>query len=284
MVTASDIVTDDDIRAIAEKVRNKYYIFRRAYRDDDATDINSNSREFPISEFEFEDEFVEVPEGEDYPRVTKDLDTVPAAYTKYGLEVPITDEAVSDSLIDIEMDVNEDLLEAEEQRLDAISFGVLDDNYGNVGEEIGDNDGTIERSDVLEARQELFLNDGDLSNIEMYASGQNMTNLLDLDDFTQASELGDQVIRSGILPEGNIENSPFIGVLSDVPVYLENVGLLDEGEAFVVDTANYGWESTRWNTDVSSYREESNDQDVWKIRDRLAWVSTRADAAVKIEA
>lgn len=281
-ITASDIVTDDDVKAIVEKTRNKYYQFRSLFREDDATGINSDSRSFPQTDFEFEDEFVEIPEGAEYPRASKNYNEVKAAYTKYGLEVPISDEAVSDSAINLEMDVNEDLIEAEEQRLDAIAFNVLASNYDNAGSEIGDGTGDITYANIAQARQDLWNNDADITDIRMVVSGLNVKNLITMNEFTQASELGDQTVTQGILPGGDLANQGFLGTAGDVPVYAENVGLLGQGEAFVVDTGDYGWESTRWDRDVSSYREEENDQDVWKIRGRWDWVTTDTSKAVKI--
>lgn len=282
-ITASDVVSDDDVRAIVEKTRNKYYQFRALFRDHDATGLNSNSFEFPQSDFEFDDEFVEVPEESEYPRASKDYQTVQAVYTKYGLEVPISDEAVSDSAIDIEMDVNEDLIEAEEQRLDGIAAGVLSGNYGNSGAEIGDATGDITYGNIADARQELYRNDADITDLRMVVSGQNIANMLTMNEFTQASELGDQVLEQGILPGGNLAGQGFLGVAGDVPVFAENVGALSQGHAYVVDAGNYGWESERWSREVSSYREEEKDQDVWKIRGRWDWVATQPDKAVKIE-
>lgn len=285
MARASDIVSDDDVRAVVEKVRNKYYQFRTLFRDHDGTGLNSNSFDFPVTDFEFEDEFVEIPAGSDYPRATKDYDTVQAVYTKYGVEVVLTDEDVDDSAIDIAMDTNEDLIEAEEQRLDAIAGNLVLENYGNEGDEIGDADGTIEFSDIVEGRQTLFYDaDADLPSVVMVASGLNMANLLTMDEFTQASELGDQVLEQGILPGGDMVGQGFAGVAGDVPVYLENVGILDEGEAVMVDTSNYGWESERWATDVEQYREQEKKQDVWQVDWRGDFVSTNPDSAVKLEA
>jgi len=103
-----------------------------------------------------------------------------------------------------------------------------------------------------------------------------------MDGFTRASELGDQVVRQGILPGGNLVAEGLMGVALDMPVYLENVGNLSSGEAYVIDTSNFGWESERDEMDVNSYREEQKDQTVYKIRGRWDWVATQATANIEI--
>lgn len=285
MVRASDVVSDDDVRAIVEKIRNQYLQCRRAFRGHDATDLDSNSFEFPVSDNDLDGEVVEVPEGSDYPRATKSQSTVSAAYTKYGVEVPITDEAVADSAVDVEMDVNEDIIRAEERRVESIAYAVLDGNT-NSGGAIDHGDataGVIEYGDITDARERAFSYELSLQDLVLIGSGNDMSAYLNMSEFTQASELGDFVVEQGILPQGDLFNQAFLGVAGDVPVYLENVGNIPSGEAFLVDTSNFGWESTRWDTEVSSYREEEKDQDVWKIRGRWDWVATQPDANVKIE-
>jgi hypothetical protein len=109
-----------------------------------------------------------------------------------------------------------------------------------------------------------------------------MSDFLNMSGFTQASELGDFVMRRGILPEGDLSNQAFLGVVHDVPVYLSNTSAFTAGDAFLVDTSAFGWESTRWDTEVETYREEEKDQDVWKIRGRWDWVATQPEANIKI--
>lgn len=285
MVRASDVVSDDDVRAIVEKIRNNYYQARRGFREDDRTDLDSNSFEYPVSDSDLDGEAVEIGEGSDYPRVNKSTSTVQASYAKYGLEIPITDEAVSDSAVNVEMDLQEDGIRAEERRMELGAFTVLDDSFntsvGTIDANSNDNN-TMEEVDIETARQEYFNAELSLSDAELYASGQNMSDFLNMSGFTQASELGDFVTRRGILPEGDLGNRGFLGVVHDIPVFLANTGIFTEGDAYLVDTSNYGWESIRWDTEISNYREDDKDQDVWKIRGRWDWVATQPDANIKI--
>lgn len=283
MVRASDVVSDDDVRAIVDKIRNQKYQARRAFRDHDATDIDSNSFSFPISDNDLDGEAVEIGENSDYPRANLSWSDVQAAYTKYGLEIVVSDEAVDDSAIDVVMNAQEDLIRAEENRVDTVAFGVLSGNTNSTGPVDVNSNTTIEYADVVRAREIAFNDELDLGSLELYASGLDMSDFLNMDEFTQASELGDQVVTQGVLPGGDLMGEQaFIGTVGDVPVYLSNSGAFTEGQAFLVDTGNFGWESTRWEQDVRQYRDEEKDADVWKIRGRWDWVATNASANIEI--
>lgn len=285
-LTASDVISDDDVRAIVEKIRGKKYQARRAFRDYDATNNDSNSVEFPVSSADFDGDVAEVPSGSEYPRSTKDYDTVSAAHTKYGLEIAIPDEDVEDSVVDIVMDHEEDLIRAEETRVDAVAYNVLSSNVNSAGAIDAGNAsaGVFEYEDITQARQQAFVDELNLGELVLIAGGQSMNDFLNMDKFTQASELGDQVVEQGVLPGGNlVGEEAFIGVAGDVPIYLSNTGDFAQGEGYLVDTSNFGWESTRRAMDVTQYREESNEQDVWQIDTRVDFVATQPSANIEID-
>lgn len=280
--TASDVISDHDVRAVVDQIRNQKYQNRMAFRGYDATDNDSNRVSFPVDNGDFDGEAVEIPEGSEYPRANKEYDEVDAVHTKYGFEIAIPDEKVEDNVIDIVMDQEEDMVRAEEKRIDAIAYNVLSSNASSPG--IGDSNGDIVYSDVQEARQQAFVNELDMGSLMLLTGGQNMTDFTNMDEFTQASELGDQVIQQGVLPGGDlVGEQALLGVVSDVPVYLSNTGSYGDGEAYLVDSDNFGWESTRRGMDVTQYREEDKEQDVWQIDGRWDWVATNTEAAIEID-
>jgi len=284
--TASDIISDDDVRAIVEKIRNKKYQARTVFRDYDATNNDSNSVEFPISDSDFDGDVGEVPPGAEFPRSTKSYDSVSAVHTKYGLEIAIPDEDVEDNVIDLTMDQEEDLVRAEESRMETLAYNVLSSNTNSAGNIDAGNAsaGVWEYEDITLARTRAFQDELSLSDLRLVAGAQDMNDFLTMDKFTQASELGDQVLQQGILPGGNlVGDEAFIGVAGDVPVYLSNTGHFSDGEGYLVDTTNFGWESTRRAMDVTQYREENKEQDVWQIDARVDFVATQPTANIPIQ-
>lgn len=284
-ITASDVVSDDDVRAIVDKIRNQKYQARRAFRRHDGTNLDSNTFNFPVSDNNLDGEAVEVGENSDYPRSSLSWSNVSAAYTKFGLELSISDEAVSDSAIDVVMNAQEDLVRAEENRMDTVAFGVLSGNTNADGPIDAGTDETFDYVDVVNARELAFNDELDLSELVLVISGLNISDFLNMTEFTQASELGDQVITQGVLPGGDLVGTDaLLGTVADIPVYPSNSGAFTEGQAFLVDTSNFGWESVRWDQELLSYRDEEVDADVWKIRGRWDWVATQADANIEIDA
>ena len=281
--TASDIIDDVDVRAVVEKIRNRKYQNRRAFRPYDATDNDSNSVEFPVSDGDFDGDVAEVPAGSEYPRSVKDYDTVAAAHTKYGFEVAIPDEDVEDSVVEITMDSEEDMIRAEETRMDDIAYNVLSSNTGVTVS--GTNGSNWEYDDFTVAYQQALQNELDLGEIEMYVGAGAVDEILAIDKFTQASDLGDQVIEQGVLPGGNmVGDQAFLGTILNIPVYASNTGEYGSHEGYLVDTSNFGWESTRRDLDVTVYREEDKEQDVFQIDQRVDFVATRPAAAIEIDA
>lgn len=286
MPTTSDIITNNEVRGMAEMVRSKLYQFRRAFRRHDATNISSNSFDFPQLDIQIDgDEIAEIPEGSEYPRADFEYGDVSAAYSKYGVELPIPDEAIADSYLDVQMDGNRQLVEAEEKRMDTIAFNILNNNLSSAGpiDSSGDASGNLEYADFVDARTTLFSNDASLADLIAFVGPDGMGDLLKMSEFTSASELGSDVITSGLLPNGNLGQG-LVGTVGDIPVYATNVGdTLGAGQAIVVDESNYGWESERDPFSASNYREEDKDQTVYKLGGRYDWLSTNSKVGIKIE-
>lgn len=287
MVDLTDIVSQNEVRQMASMVRGKKYQFRRLFRRHDATNANSSSFTFPTVDVDdiSGDEVAEIPAGTEYPRANFDYGDIQAAYSKYGVELPITEESVNDSVVDVLMDGNRQLTEAEEERMDRIAFSVLDSNLSADGpiDSSGDASGNLEYADFTKARTTLFANDASLADLAAVVNPDGMNDLLNMDQFTQASEMGSDVITSGLLPGGDLGQG-LLGMVGDIPVYASNIdGTLGAGEAIVADTSQYGWESERDPFGVDSYEEESKDQFIHQLSGRYDWVAENQELAIKID-
>lgn len=279
--TASDIVSEQAVRSVLEEQLTKTYQFRRAFRNHDATDINDNSFSFPDRTVELDrDDVLVVGEQADYPRSGTEYGQDTVVYDKRGFEVVITDEAVADSRVDVEMDTQSQELNAWQGSQDYLAFQVLNNNLNAAGP-IGDDTGALQYSEVVEARSTLWDDKYDVGSMMLFVEGGGWSDISSMSEFTPASELGDYVVQNAVLPDGNL-GSAFIGSVGGIPTFATNTGDLGDREAFMVDTSAYGYESTRWNQEIIQYRDEEHDQDVWKIRGRNGFVATDPSAAVKI--
>jgi len=266
-ITSTDIVSDDDVRAILEERTQEMYQFRRAYRDHDATGIDSGSYEFPEATDRLRGEMVEIGEEANYPRSGLNYQGVSASYKKDGFEVGVSDEAVDDSAFDVIMDTMEEMGVAAEKRLDSLAFTGLNNNQN--GTTVGSDSTDLNYSAIVDAYTTLVEDEYRPAEFEAYVSADAWGDLATDTQFTQATAQGEATIR-----EGTLDSS--LGI----PIYITNTGDLGNDEGFMVDTSKFGYESTRWEQEVITYREEGEDQDVYKIRHRKDFVVMDGDSNV----
>ena len=266
--TSQDIIETDDVAQTIEDRTAEMHQFRRAYRDHDASDISSNSFTFPEWGDDLdEDDYVEIAELSEYPHADVSLDGVQVTYTKYGFQVPISDEAVSDNAVSLALDQMGELARAEERKLDRLAYGYLAENMSD----------TTVSSDtpfntLVDAQTEMVDAGYDPGQLEMYLSPQAWGKLAKDDVLNRATDQGDALARNGQL-----------ATAFGMDLVLSNIGVLGANEAILVDTSKFGYESTRWPMEVSVNRDEDRDADVYKIRRRLGWAAMDPDAAISVD-
>lgn len=271
-VSYDDVPTATDVRAMLEERTNELYQFRNAFRQDpEAATRDAESVEFPVGGT-FDGEMVEVKKGSDYPRAKLQYDGAVAAYTKYGFEVPLTDEDIKDSKINLVLDNQQQMGREEEKRLDNIAFNVL--NTEQNGTVIGTDATDFNYTAVVNAYTTLVDQGFSPSSFVLFLGPDAWGDLATSTEFTHATETVDQELRS---------TGPDLGTVMGMPAMLTNTGSLGADEAIMVDTSRYGWESERDPFETSRYREEQKDQFVYKIRGRIDWVATEPDAAIFIQ-
>ena len=269
-VTAQDIVQDTDVRAVLEERTQEQYQFRRAYRDHDATGINSGSFTFPEATDNLRGAMDEVGEESDYPTTKLNYQGINAEYTKDGFMVIVTDEAVDDSAFDVIMDVMEEMAVGAEKRLDSLAWTGLDNNNNDTT--IGSDGTDLNYEAVVDAYTTLFDDEFVPTDFELYVSADGFGDLAKDDNFTHATDQGDQVVVQGELQMG-----------FGVPVVPTNTGDLGDDEAMMVDTGRYGYESTRWDREVDSEYDFDKDATKYKIRHRKDFVVMKDQAAIFLQ-
>lgn len=269
-VSAADVISEHEVRAVLEERTQQMYQFRRAFREHDATDLNSNSYTFPTAADDLREDMGDVGEEGTYPRSALQHEGIQAEYTKDGFEVAISDEAVDDTPVNIILDILEEMAVAAEKRLDALAFAVIANNNNDVT--IGDSTNDLNFDALVDAHAQLVDDEFTPSGFELYCSPYSWADLAKDDRFNRATDAGDALAREGQLAE-----------VFGMPTIMSNTGDLGANEAVIVDTDRYGYESTRWDREVEQYREEKNDRDVFKIRHRKDFVPMKGDGAVWIE-
>lgn len=272
---AIDVVSDEDVKSTLEVRTEQMYQFRRAFKDDDATDINSGSKTFPQAVDTVRGAMDEVAESSDYPETELSYEGIQANYDKEGFIIRVSDEAVDDSAFDVIMDVTEQMGVAAERRLDAKAFSLLDPNGAanlNDNGPIGTDGNDLNFAAVVDAYTTLVESEFVPSDFELYCSPDAFGDLAKDSNFNRATDQGDALARNGML-----------GNAFGVSIAMTNTGDLADDEALMIDTGRYGYESTRWPREVSSEYDFDNDETKYKIRTRNDYVVMKDQAAVYLQ-
>jgi hypothetical protein len=274
-ITAQDIVSERDVRAVLEERTQEQYQFRRAYKEDDATEINSGSKTFPQAVDDVRGAMDEVGDEGTYPRASLEYEGIEANYTKDGFIIAVSDEAADDANFNVIMDTTEEMAVGAESRLDSLAWSLMNPDGGannNDNGPIGTNGTDLNYASIVDAYTTLFGDEFIPSGFELYVDADGFGDLATDDNFTHATNQGDQTVVQGTLQLG-----------FGVPIVPTNTGDLGNDEAMMVDTGRYGYESTRWDREVSSEYDFENDETLYKIRHRKDFVVMKDQAALFIQ-
>jgi len=270
LVESGEVITQEEVREQMAMSADENHVYREAFNQIDASGISSGSYQLP-TEGDSGEEAGVVSEGSDIPT---DVDTqhtkTSVTFDKYAVGVEITYEAMQDSLFDeVALRVDEKA-EALAEGLDAAAYSVLNGNL-NSASPVGSATGDMAFSDIVNAVSTLE-NDNYEPDM-LIVSPDSKADLVTSDEFTHASELGDDTIRNGAF-----------GSVYGLDVMVSNTGDLGAGEAFLVDSDYYGAEVVR--EDMSS--EEDVDTIAQKrvitVWTRIGWAAIYPSAAIKITA
>jgi len=260
------------LRQVQERTEPDYQ-FRRAFRDYDASNNDAETLQFPVPDDDLEGHVVEIGEGSDYPRGELNYGEAGADRAKYGFEMPITDEAIRFGRVDVEAETQAEIARAQMKNIDVRAYDFLANNNNDVT--VGNDGEDLDFEAVVEAYTTLYEDEYNPAQFEMYVGPDGARDLSLDDSFNRATEEGDMLTRG----EG-ISN---LGTIYGVPVYLTNTGDLGDDEAIMVDTSKYGYFAEWGPMNVESYREDSNDQFIYKLNAHNGFAVTDAQEAVFVQ-
>jgi len=273
-LTTRDVITQDFVRETVEEVVDENLVWRRAFREIDASGIESNSYTFHIDNDEMSRPTI-VNEGEESPRHQSTVSEKTVKFEKYMGEVSLTMEAMEDGLIEMKAREIEDLARAMAEKLNAEAYeqlaGALQQkNEG--GNPIGDGNGTMSFSDITEGIKALSEDDYDPD--LLFVDVDAYVDLLTDSNFNRATEQGDEVVRTGE-----------VGTVAGMTVILDSTQdiTVDGHGAIAVDSTRYGYELTRTPMSTREYEEPERQADVVQAFTRKAWTTIFSDAAAEID-
>jgi flagellar biosynthesis regulator FlaF len=272
-LTTRDVITQDFVRETVEEVVEENLVWRRAFREIDASGIDSNSYTFYIDNDEMGRPTI-VGEGEEAPRHQSTVSEKTVKFEKYMGEVSLTMEAMEDGLIEMKAREIEDLARAMAEKLNAEAYEQLSKNLQsslNDGGGIGDGNSTLSFSDITDGMKALTEDNYDPDLLFVDVDGY--VDLLTDSNFNRATESGDEVVRTGE-----------VGTVAGMTVILDSTQSISDGHgAIAVDSTRYGYELTRSPMSTREYEEPERQADVVQAFTRKAWTTIFEDAAAVID-
>jgi len=260
------------LRDRVEEIVQENLQYRQAFREYGATDINSNTVQFPVPDDSMGQPKV-VEEGSEFPRDQETYSKATLTFDKFGFEVSITDEAVRFGRVDAEAEAQAEMARAQMKNIDVRAFDFLDTN--NNSTTIGNDTEDLDFEAVVAAYEELYAEEYNPNEMELYVGPDGMRDLSLDDSFNRATTGGDDLVTT--------EGTNYLGEIYNVPVFSTNTGDLGDDEAILVDTSKYGYFAEWEPMNVETYREESNDQTVYQLSAHNGFAVTDSSAAVFIQ-
>lgn len=271
-LTTRDVITENFVRETVEEVVEENLIYRRAFREIDASNIQSNSYTFYIDNDEMGRPKI-IGEGEEFPRNQSTVSEQTVQFDKFAGSVSLTMESMEDGLIDMKAREIEDLARSMAEELNEQAYNELNANArttDNASADIGDGNGTLSFSDIVEGLRAVRENNytPDLLIVDL----DGYTDLLTDSNFNRATESGDDVVTSGE-----------IGTIAGMPVVVDTTQDIEGGHgAFAVDSTRFGYELTRTPVSTNEYEQPERQADVVQVFTRKAWTTIFSEAAASI--
>jgi len=266
----SDAVTEETVRNRLEEVVQERLGFRAAFRETSVPDDAGQTWKIPQPDDTI-GEPDELEPGANYPTTEEDYSKVSIDRQKYGFKMAFLDEAVMDNTT---FDVISDQVDRAGQqfveKLNAEAYSELSANLNTSSPANVNQNGTITRDDYLAG---LSILEGAGYDPDLMIVEENGLEDLRTDaDFTRATEMSDDIIRTGELP-----------MVDGMEITVDTTDNLGDSDAFLVDTDFYGYEATWSGVETEAYRDEDTDTEFRKARTYRQWKAMDSGAAIKID-
>lgn len=266
----SGVLSQPVLRDRVEDIVQHNLRYRQAFRDYDATNINSDVVSIPVPDDSMGDPKV-VGEGAEFPRDQETYYKETLEFEKFGFEVALTMEAQEDSRAGLVRDQVDRQARQMREEMNAQAFNVLTDS---ITQTAGDANGTFAFDDVLKGRETLLTDSYDPDLLIVDVAGAH--DLLGSNNFLEATD-----------DQSSMRRSAEIGEIAGMSVVEDDSGLNLTGNTnpggLMVDTDFLGYEGTRDPVSTEGYEEERSQTDVFRIWNRMGWLTVQPNAGVIID-
>jgi len=265
----TQVISQEAVEATVEERLQEMLVFREAFRDLDATNINSDTIKVPDPDDVLAEPAAVQPTSE-YPSTREEYEKVPIDRRKYGEVIEVPEEDIMDNVFDLVAD-HVDLAAREmAEFLDGLAFQELSTNLDSAGP-VSDDSTTDDLSydDVQEGVAELEENGAtpDMAFVGPRGKQDILTYLAE-----RGTDLTDEAIQTGNF-----------GTIAGLDFMFSTVGDLTVHNAILVDSDRYGYEATFTPVGTESESDFDTDTEKYKIKTRKGFKAIKPEAAVEVE-
>jgi HK97 family phage major capsid protein len=262
------IITQEAVRAQVEERLQEMLVFREAFRDLDATNVNSDTIKVPDPDDVLAEPAAIEPTAS-YPTTREEYQKVPIDRKKYGEIIEVPEEDVMDNVFDLVAD-HVDLAAREmAEFLDGLAYSELSSNLAS-GSPVTDNaDDDLTYDDVQEGVASLEENDAtpDIAFVGPRGKQDILTYLAE-----RGTDLTDEAVQTGSF-----------GMIAGLDFMFSTVGDLTTHNAILVDSDRYGYEATFTPVETEEDNDFDTDTQRYKVRTRKGFKAIKPEAAVEVQ-
>jgi HK97 family phage major capsid protein len=262
------VISQEAVRAEVEERLEEQLVFREAFRDLDATNVNDDSMNVPQPEDVMAEPSVIDP-GATYPTTREEYEKVEIERQKYGEMIKVPEEDVMDSVPDLIADHVDEAARKMAKFLDGLAFQELSNNVAAASPVSDNADDALTYDDIQEGVTELELNDAtpDMAFFGPRAKGDILKFLAE-----RGTDLGDEAVTTGRF-----------GGFAGLDFMFSTVGDITAHNAILIDSDRYGYEATFTPVETDEKTDFDSDSQKFKVKTRKGFKAMKPEAAVEVE-
>lgn len=262
------IITQEAVRAQVEERLQEMLVFREAFRDLDATNVNSNTIKVPNPDDVMAEPAAVEPTAS-YPSTREEYQKIAIDRQKYGEIIEVPEEDVMDNVFDLVADHVDLAAQEMAEFLDGLAYTELSNNVASGSPVSANANDDLTYDDVQEGVASLEENDAmpDIAFVGPRGKQDILTYLAE-----RGTDLTDEAVQTGSF-----------GMIAGLDFMFSTVGDLTTHNAILVDSDRFGYEATFTPVETEEEADFDTDTQKFKIRTRKGFKAIKPEAAIEVE-
>jgi len=264
----TQIISQEAVRSMVEERLQEQLVFRQAFRDLDATSVNSNTIKVP-NPADAMAEPAAIEPGAEYPQTREEYEKVSIDRQKYGVMIEVPEEDIMDNVFDLVSDHVDLAAQEMAEFLDGLAYTELSANLNANSPVTNNADDDLTFDDITEGI--ATLEEANASPDVAFFGPRGKQDIL-----TYLAERGTDITDEAV-------TTGQFGAFAGLDFLYSTAGDLTAHNAILVDSDRYGYEATFTGIESEEDSDFDSDTEKYKVRTRKGFKAMKPEAAVMIE-